>query len=90
MLKKNRSNIFNCGYGVGFTVKEVIDTFNQILNKKIKFRIGPRRVGDSQYIVADTSKFKKTFKWKPKFNNLKYILKTAYLWEKKLSSNFKN
>lgn len=85
LYKKNHSNIFNCGYGVGFSVKEVIDTFNQVLNKKINFRIGPRRRGDSQYLVASTSKFKKTFKWKPKFNNLKYILKTAYLWEKKLN-----
>jgi UDP-glucose 4-epimerase len=85
LFKKNQSNIFNCGYGVGFTVKEVINTFNQILDKKIKFKIGPRRQGDSQYIVANTSKFKKTFRWEPKFNNLKYILKTAYRWEKKLN-----
>ena len=84
LYKKNHSNIFNCGYGVGFSVKEVINTFNQILSKKIKFKVGPRRQGDSQYIVANTTKFKRTFKWKPKFNNLKYILKTAYRWEKKL------
>jgi len=84
LYKKNHSNIFNCGYGVGFSVKEVINTFNQILSKKIKFKVGPRRQGDSQYIVANTTKFKRTFRWKPKFNNLKYILKTAYRWEKKL------
>ena len=86
LFKKNQSNIFNCGYGVGFTVKEVINTFNQIIDKKIKFKVGPRRQGDSQYIVANTSKFKKTFRWKPKFNDLKIILKTAYEWEKKLIS----
>ena len=85
LYKKNHSNIFNCGYGVGFSVKEVINTFNQILSKKIKFKVGPRRQGDSQYIVANTTKFKRTFRWKPKFNNLKYILKTAYRWEKKLN-----
>lgn len=90
LYKKKCSNIFNCGYGIGFSVKEVIDTFNQILDKKIKYRIGPRRPGDSQYIVANARKFKKTFKWKPQFNNLKFILKSAYRWEKKLSSNFKN
>jgi len=89
LFKKNHSNIFNCGYGVGFTVKEVINTFNQILDKKIKFRVGPRRQGDSQHIVANTTKFKKTFRWKPKFNNLKNILKSAYNWEKKLKY-FKN
>ena len=35
-------------------------------------------------IVANTNKFNNFFLWKPKFNNLKYILKTAYEWEKKI------
>lgn len=84
LLDKNQSNIFNCGYGNGYSVKEVIDTYNKILNKKIKSKIGPRRPGDSKMVVADPSKFNKTLNWKPKFNNLEYILKTAYEWEKKL------
>ena len=82
--KHNNSNIFNCGYGRGFSVKEVIETFNQILDRKIKFKIGPRRPGDSKHVVADPKKFMKTLSWKPKYNDLKYILKTAYEWEKKL------
>jgi UDP-glucose 4-epimerase len=86
LLDKNQSNIFNCGYGNGYSVKEVIDTYNKILNKKIKSRIGPRRPGDSKMVVADPSKFYKTLNWKPKYNNLEYILKTAYKWEKKLKS----
>ena len=86
LLDKKESNIFNCGYGNGYSVKEVIDTYNQILIKKIKTKIGPRRPGDSQMVVADPNKFNKTFNWKPKFNKLNYILKTAYEWEKKLKS----
>ena len=82
--RHNNSNIFNCGYGRGFSVKEVIETFNQILDRKIKFKIGPRRPGDSKHVVADPKKFMKTLSWKPKYNDLKYILKTAYEWEKKL------
>ena len=83
-MDKNQSNIFNCGYGNGYSVKEVIDTYNKILNKKIKSKIGPRRPGDSKMVVADPSKFNKTLNWEPKFNNLEYILKTAYEWEKKI------
>jgi len=86
LLDQNQSNIFNCGYGYGYSVKEVIDTYNKILNKKIKFKIGPRRPGDSKMVVADPSKFNKTLNWQPKFNNLEYILKTAYEWENKLKS----
>ena len=85
LLDKNQSNIFNCGYGNGYSVKEVIDTYNKILNKKIKSKIGPRRPGDSKMVVADPFKFNKTLNWKPKFNNLEYILKTAYEWEKKIN-----
>jgi len=84
LFEQKQSNIFNCGYGNGYSVNEVIDTYNKILNKKIKSKIGPRRPGDSKMVVADPSKFNKTLNWKPKFNNLEYILKTAYEWEKKL------
>tara|TARA_Y100000768_G_scaffold371923_1_gene339093 strand:- start:291 stop:1274 length:984 start_codon:yes stop_codon:yes gene_type:complete len=86
LLDKKESNIFNCGYGNGYSVKEVIDTYNQILIKKIKTKVGPRRPGDSKMVVADPNKFNKTFNWKPKFDKLNYILKTAYEWEKKLKS----
>jgi len=84
LLDKNQSNIFNCGYGNGYSVKEVIDTYNKILNKKIKSKIGPRRPGDSKMVVADPTKFNKTLNWKPKFNKLDYILQTAYDWEKRI------
>ena len=89
LFNKNKSNIFNCGYGKGFSVKEVIKTYNKILDKKIKYEIGERRPGDSKLVVANPDKFKKTMKWKPKFNDLKYILKTAHSWEKKLNTKFK-
>ena len=84
LYKTNKSDIFNCGYGKGFSVNEVINTFSKILNRKIKFKIGPRRPGDSKHIVADPNKFKKILNWKPKFNDLEYIIKTAYEWEKRL------
>ena len=86
LFKKKQSHIFNCGYGKGYSVKKVIDIYNKILNKKIKFNIGPRRPGDSKMIVADPKKFIKIFKWKPKFDKLDFILKTSYEWEKKLKS----
>ena len=85
LLKNKKSNIFNCGYGRGFSVKEVITIFNKILKKKIKFKIGPKRPGDSGLVVANPNKFNQTLKWKPKFNNLKYILKTSLNWEKKIN-----
>ena len=84
LIENSVSHIFNCGYGKGYSVKEVISTFNEILDKKILYKIGQRRDGDSKMVVADPSKFNNFFSWKPQFNNLKYILKTAYEWEKKI------
>jgi len=86
LFKNNQSDIFNCGYGKGFSVKEVIETYNKFLEKKIKYRIGPKRSGDSRLVVANPEKFNKVMNWQPKFDNLEYILKTAYEWEKKLNS----
>jgi len=86
LFKNNRSDIFNCGYGKGFSVKEVIETYNKFLDKKIKYKIGPKRPGDSKLVVANPNKFNKKMNWKPKFDNLEYILKSAYAWEKKLNS----
>ena len=84
LVNNGKSEIFNCGYGKGYSVREVIENFNQILSKKINFEIGPRREGDSKMIVANPEKFRKFFSWKPKFNDIKYILKTAVDWEKKI------
>lgn len=84
--KNNQSNIFNCGYGKGYSVKQVIDAYNKILKKKIKFKIGPKRPGDSKILIAKPDKFNQLMNWKPKFDNLEYILKTAYKWEIKLNS----
>ena len=84
LIDNGKSDIFNCGYGKGYSVKEVIENFNQILDKKINYEIGPRRDGDSKMIIANPEKFNKFFGWKPKFNSIKYILKTAVDWEKKI------
>ena len=86
LIDGGESNLFNCGYGNGFSVKDVINEFNKIINKNLEIIIGPRRPGDSKMIVSNVKKFTKYFSWKPKYNNLNYILKTAIEWEKKLNS----
>jgi len=78
------SDIYNCGYGRGYSIKDVIDQMNKILKYNIKFEYGPKRHGDSEYSVANISKFEKKFNWKPKYNNLNYILSSALDWERKI------
>ena len=82
LISGGKSDIFNCGYGRGSSVKEVVSIANKILNKEINFKIGPRRIGDSKMIVSNVDKFMIKFNWKPKFNDLKKILISAIEWEK--------
>tara|TARA_B100000700_G_C15017071_1_gene843820 strand:- start:376 stop:1350 length:975 start_codon:yes stop_codon:yes gene_type:complete len=84
LIKTKKSEIFNCGYGKGYSVMEVVKTLNKVLRRKIPVLYGPRRKGDLTSVVADVSKIKKTMRWKPKFNKLELIIKSSLSWEKKL------
>tara|TARA_B100000029_G_scaffold244883_1_gene242033 strand:- start:659 stop:1642 length:984 start_codon:yes stop_codon:yes gene_type:complete len=84
LLNKKHSNIFNCGYGKGYSVLEVINTANKITNNKIKFEYTKRRVGDAEKLVSNVDKLHKNINWYPKFDNLDFIIQTAINWEKKI------
>lgn len=85
LISNGNSNLFNCGYGRGYSVKEIVQNLNNILGKEIKVEIGKRREGDSKMIVSDVTKFKNFFKWEPKSNDIKKILQSAINWEKKIN-----
>ncbi|MTI65576.1 MAG: UDP-glucose 4-epimerase GalE [Firmicutes bacterium] len=78
----NKSNIFNLGNGKGFSVKEVIDMIEKVTGKEIKKEISDRREGDPDVLIASSDKIKKELGWKPKFNDLESIIKTAWKWHK--------
>ena len=87
LMKKNLTKIYNCGYGVGFSIGDVVGSMNKILNKNIKIKYGPRRVGDAEYSVSDNTKFLNEFNWTPKMNSLDQILITSLDWEKMINKN---
>tara|TARA_Y100000389_G_scaffold195720_1_gene227556 strand:+ start:797 stop:1789 length:993 start_codon:yes stop_codon:yes gene_type:complete len=85
-LKKNhKSFILNCGYGRGYSVKEIVDIFKKI-KKNVKVKYEKRRPGDIAQVYANNKKFKKLLKWRPNFNDIKIIINSALRWEKKLNS----
>ena len=84
LLAKKTSVVLNCGYGKGYSVKEIINKICLISNKKINIKYGLKRKGDTMSLVANVNKLMKTIKWTPKYNNIETILKTAIAWEKKL------
>ena len=83
ILKKRVFKIFNCGYGYGFSVKEILQKFILISKSKINFKIGKRRDSDIVISIANSQKLVKEIKWKPKYNNLNYLLKSSLNWYKK-------
>ena len=86
LLKTKHSTIMNCGYGKGYSVKEVLRTMNKICNRKLNIGYKERRPGDAVSVVADVSKLMKTIKWKPNYNDLESILRTGLKWETKLQN----
>ncbi|MFX4284761.1 UDP-glucose 4-epimerase GalE [Aliarcobacter butzleri] len=81
-LNNNESDIFNCGYGHGYSVKEIIETVKQISDKNFEILFEKRRSGDPAILVADNTKIKKKMKWNPKYDDLNLICKTSLEWEK--------
>ena len=79
------SETFNCGYGVGYSVKDVLNSIIKISEKKFPIKESNRRPGDPAILISDANKIRKILKWTPKFDNLDYIVKSAYEWEKKLN-----
>ena len=85
LINTKQSNIFNCGYGKGYSVLEVINEANNITGIKIKFEFSKRRRGDAEKLVADVNKINKYIKWQPRYNNLKKIIESSINWEKKIN-----
>lgn len=89
LLDGGESQILNCGYGKGFSVKEVIDTVKKVTGIDFKVEDSPRREGDPPALVADNKKITRTFSWKPVHDNLTEIVRGAYAWEKTLQKRFR-
>lgn len=77
------SQFLNCGYGKGFSVKEVIEVVKRVSGVDFKAIKGPRRAGDPPVLISKADKIKKVLGWNPKYQDLDLIVKNAYDWEKK-------
>lgn len=80
LMEGNESNIFNLGNGVGFTVKEVIETAKKATGKEIKAVMDERRAGDPAQLIASSEKAKTILGWKPEHADLEEIISSAWKW----------
>ena len=85
LRRGGESGIFNCGYGKGYSVLEVIKAVERVNGAALPVTYGPRREGDPAAIVAGADRVRSVLGWQPKHENLDFIVETALAWEKKLA-----
>jgi UDP-glucose 4-epimerase len=84
LLSGERSDVFNCGYGHGTSVREVVRAAKEVTGVDFKVTEEARRSGDPPFLVADPSKLIRALSWKPRYDDLRQIVETAWNWEKAL------
>jgi UDP-glucose 4-epimerase len=83
LAKGGKSEVLNCGYGHGFSVKEVLNQVKKVTGVDFKVIESERRPGDPASLTAKVDRIHSVIGWKPKYDDLNVIIKSAFEWEKK-------
>jgi len=86
LRRGGESETFNCGYGHGASVLQVIETVKRVSGCDFAVRLAGRRAGDPAAIVADGTRLRAQLGWKPQFDDLDIIVKHALAWERRLAA----
>ncbi len=84
LIADGGNGIFNCGYGHGYSVKEVVKAVKKVSGVDFKVEETGRREGDPPELVAEASLIREKLGWEPEHDDLEFIVKTAFQWEEKL------
>ena len=82
LMNGGESDIFNLGNGVGYSVKEVIETARKVTGHPIPAKEEARRAGDPARLVASGEKARKILGWEPEIKDLADIISSAWKWHK--------
>jgi UDP-glucose 4-epimerase len=85
LREKGRSDCMNCGYGHGFSVREVVDAAKKTTGVDFRVEYAGRRAGDPPALVADSRLLRRLTGWEPRRDDLEFIIKTAWEWELRLA-----
>ncbi len=81
------SATLNCGYGHGYSVREVLASVQRLSGQKLKIVESPRRAGDPPILVARAERIRSVLGWRPRLDDLDTIVRTSLNWERRLLSN---
>jgi len=79
-----KSLVANCGYGHGYSVREVVSSVEKIAGIKLAVREEPRRAGDPPALIAKADKVREVLGWSPRLDDLDTIVRSALEWERRL------
>jgi UDP-glucose 4-epimerase len=77
--------VLNCGYGHGYSVREVLQSVERVSGKPLVIREEPRRAGDPPTLVAKADRIRQVLGWKPALDDLDGIVRSSLHWEEKLA-----
>jgi UDP-glucose 4-epimerase len=86
LVAGGESVILNCGYGHGYSVREVLSEVARANNGQLKIIEEARRAGDPPVLIAEAKKIRQVLKWQPQYDNLEIIVQSSLAWEKKLKA----
>ena len=90
-LRSGGSSVtLNCGYGRGYSVREVVEAVSRVSGDVLPFTIGERREGDPPQLIADSAAIRTVLDWRPRYDDIDFILRTAMDWERKLAGMTKD
>ena len=82
LSKNNSPLVLNCGYGHGYSVREIIATVKRVTGVDFSVHEGARRAGDASTLVADNRRLRSVLGWTPAYDDIEAIVRDAWGWEK--------
>jgi UDP-glucose 4-epimerase len=87
LRREGASAVLNCGYGHGYSVREVLESVQRVSGRKLVIREEPRRAGDPAVLVAKADRIRELLGWTPQLDDLDTIVRTSLEWEAKLQQH---
>ena len=83
LIRNKKNQICNCGYGKGYSIKQIIKTLLVNKDMNLNYSYSKKRPGDISYMVADIKKLNNILNWKPRYSNIKKMIFSEFRWKKK-------
>jgi UDP-glucose 4-epimerase len=78
-------SIYNCGYGRGYSVRQIVEAIERLTGQALSVRESPRRAGDPALLIANSAQLRRDLQWQPAHDDLDEIVRSAFEWERRFN-----